>query len=101
MVDSGASESAAPPDMCPDYPICEREGSTNGVGYRSAAKGRGPDEGEEVLNIITEDGHNTKVRYQIAQILRPLNSVSEICDGGSLVIFGRGGGIIYNIESGR
>ena len=41
----------------------------------------------------------------MADISRPLNSVSEICDGGgrhgSQVVFGRTGGIIYNLDTGK
>ena len=101
VVDSGASESVAPPEMCPAYPIKESPGSRAGIGYRSAGKGRIANEGEQILNVLMEDGTPANVKYQIAQIRRPLNSVSEICDGGNQVIFGRGGGLIYNIQSGR
>ena len=41
------------------------------------------------------------MKYNIADVSRPLNSISEICDGGNQVVFGRGGGIIYNLETGR
>ena len=100
-MDSGASESVAPPDMCPSYPINESEGSRMGMNYRTASNNTIPNLGEQCLNILLEDGRESKVKYNIADVSRPLNSISEICDGGNQVIFGKGGGIIYNIESGN
>ena len=99
-MDSGASESVAPPDMCPLYPINESEGSKAGVKYRTASNTSIPNLGEQTLNVFLEDGRETNVKYNIADVSRPLNSISEICDGGNQVIFGKGGGIIFNLENG-
>ena len=41
---------------------------------------------------MIDDGRSSKVKYNIADVSRPLNSISEICDGGNQVIVGRGGG---------
>ena len=90
-----------PPDMCPQYKIMESESSRAGVSYRSASNDKIPNLGEQLVNIVMEDGRGSRVKYNIADVSRPLTSISAICDGGNQVIFGRGGGIIYNLETGR
>ena len=56
--------------------------------------------GEQELDIVTEEWDERKVKYQIADVTRPLNAVSEICDAGGeegqLAIFCKSGGIVYN-----
>ena len=105
VMDSGASESVAPPSMCPHYDIKESPGSKIGQNYVSASDDLIPNLGEQVLDVVTHDGRNGQVKYQMADVSRPLNSVSEICDAGGeygqYVIFGRHGGAIINLETGR
>jgi hypothetical protein len=100
VMDSGASKSVAPPGMCPEYQLLESEGSKKGDNFVSASKDIIPNLGEKHLAVMKEDGSVGKVRYQVADISRPLNSVSEICDSGNQVIFGRNGGCIYNMSTG-
>ena len=51
------------------------------------------------------DGRACQLKYQMADVTRPLNSVSEICDAGGVegqhVVFGRYGGCIINLDTGR
>ena len=58
----------------------------------------------EPRRATTDEMKDGKIRYQVAEVARPLNAVSEICDGGGdtgqVVIFGKRGGIIYNPETG-
>lgn len=61
---------------------------------------------EQVLSIVTDTGKESKVKYQLADVARPLNAVSEICDAGDPemgqeVIFGRNGGKILNLKTGE
>ena len=42
-----------------------------------------------------------QVKWQVGDVQRILFSISEICDEGHRVVFGRNGGYIYNIHSGR
>ena len=104
-MDSGASESVAPPSMCPHYDIVPSPGSKLGQKYISASDDVIPNLGEQVLDIMTNDNRIGQVKYQMAEVSRPLNSVSEICDAGGqwgqYVIFGRHGGAIINLETGR
>ena len=39
--------------------------------------------------------------FQVAEVGKPLISVSAICERGNRVIFGKGGGVVQNLQSGR
>ncbi len=41
------------------------------------------------------------MQYQIADVSKPLNSVSKICDRGNVVTFHSRGGVIHNLTSGK
>ena len=105
VMDSGASEAVAPPTMCPHYEVTPSAGSIAGQGYASASDDLIKNLGEQELEVVTMDGKDGTVKYQIAEVSRPLNSVSEICDAGGeqgqYVIFGRKGGAIINLDSGK
>ena len=79
-------------------------GSKAGVEYTCASGGVIPNLGEQVLNVVTQNGRDAQVRYQSADVSRTLNSVSEICDGGGesgqYVLFSKWGGQILNPETG-
>ena len=101
VMDSGASAPVAPPTMAPKAPIRPSEGSRRGQKYTSASKHKLPNLGEQLLRAVTEDGAETSVLFQIADVSRPLVSVSAICEMGNRVIFGKGGGAVQNLATGR
>ena len=104
-MDSGASESVAHPSMCPQYEVKPSEGSMAGLKYVSASGDVIANLGEQMLDVETDDGMATMIRYQSADVSRPLNSVSEICDAGGddgqYVVFSKYGGVIMNLSTGR
>ena len=59
-----------------------------------------PNLGEKVLKGVDKEGNELAVRYQIADVTQPLNSISEICDTGARVVFGSGGGFVYHLKDG-
>ena len=105
VMDSGASESVAHPSMCPDYPVVESVGSAAGQKYVSASGDIIENLGQQVLEVMTEDGYETQAKYQSADVQRPLNSISEICDAGGeegqYVVFSKWGGVVLNPDNGR
>jgi len=105
VMDSGASESVAPPSMCPHYPVEPSPGSLIGQKYISASDDLIDNMGQQHLEIVTGDGSEGVAKYQVAEVSRPLNAVSEICDAGGehgqVVMFGKYGGEILNLESGK
>ena len=101
VVDSGASEPVAPPTMAPNAVIRSSAGSRRGQKYTSASKHKLPNLGEQLLNAVTESGTETNVLFQIADVSRPLVSVSAICEMGNRVIFGKTGGVVQCLTSGK
>ena len=106
VMDIGAGVSVAPPGMCPAYPIEESAGSRRGQEFISASEDTMPNLGEQRLNVVLDNSKETSVKYQIADVSRALNSVAEICDAGhpdygNKVIFGREGGAIVNLATGK
>ena len=100
VVDSGASAPVAPPSMAPGAPIRPSEGSKRGQKYTSASKHKLANLGEQLLQACTEEGEPTEVLFQIADVSRPLVSVSAICEMGNRVIFGRSGGVVQSLTTG-
>ena len=56
--------------------------------------------GQQVLSVVTNEGHEAQALYQIAEVTRPLTAVGSTCDRGNVVIYGLHGGCILNLESG-
>ena len=101
VVDSGASAPVAPPSMLPNVKIEESEGSKRGQKYISASKHKLKNPGQQQVHACTEDGDPTDLLFQIADVSKPLVSVSAICERGNRVIFGRAGGVVQNLRSGK
>ena len=81
-MDSGCGVSVAPPGMCPTYPITESEGSRRGQEFVSASEDTMPNLGEQKLGVVLDNGGETMIKYQIADVSRALNSITEMCDAG-------------------
>ena len=101
VMDSGASAPVAPPQMMPSVKIVPSEGSKRGQRYSSASKHKLRNLGQQHIKAMTEEGDPTEVLFQIADVSKPLVSVSAICEKGNRVIFGKAGGVVQNIKSGR
>ena len=57
-----------------------------------------------MVDVVLEGGTECQMKYQVADVNRPLNSISEICDAGQdgqVVIFGRAGGAVLNLTTGE
>ena len=100
-MDSGASAPVAPPTMMPNVKVVPSEGSRRGQRWSSASKHEIKNLGEQHLKACTEDGDETAVLFQIADVSKPLVSVSAICERGNRVIFGRNGGVVQNLQNGK
>ena len=101
VMDSGATDSVAPPTLAPHVSIAESPGSVRGQCYVSASAGRMPNLGQKVLNVQTNEGKNTTVVYQVAEVSRPLTSVGATCDRGNWVVYNSQGGFILNCQTGE
>ena len=101
VMDSGAADSVAPPTLAPHVMVSESKGSKRGQCYVSASGNRLSNMGEKVLEIQTNEGKDTTVLYQIAEVGRPLTSVSATCDRGNWVVYTSQGGFIINCQTGE
>ena len=100
VMDSGAAESGAPPNIAPRVPIEESPGSRKGQHYVSASKERVPNMGHQKMSVVTNEGRKPKLMFQVAEGSRPLTAVSATCDAGSFV-YGPRGGVIHNVHIGE
>ena len=100
VVDSGAGASVGPRSLAGARNLKPSMGSKAGQTFTSASGDTLRNEGEVVLSTFTETGCGLRATFQIADITRPLLSVSSICERGNLVSFGAKGGVIVH-ESGR
>ena len=87
IVDSGAAESVAPPSTCPHFPLMESPGSRAGQEYRTAGGEPLKNKGQHQVQAWTEEGCPVGMTYQVAEVTKPLNSVSKMCDAGNVVTF--------------
>ena len=55
---------------------------------------------QQKIKTCTEAGDETEVLFQIADVSKPLVSVSAICERGNRVIFGSRGGVVQNLRTG-
>ena len=101
VVDSGASAPVAPPSMAPNVPIQPSEGSRRGQKFTSASKHKIKNLGQQSIKACTEEGAMTNVLFQVAEVTKPLVSVSALCEKGNRVIFGKAGGVVQNLRTGR
>ena len=57
--------------------------------------------GQKLLNVQTDEGKDRQVLYQIAEVSRPLTSVSSLCDKGNWGVYTSQGGFIINCQTGE
>ena len=91
----------APESMAPWVPMRESEGSRRGQTYLSASGDKLPNLGEKKFDMMTSEGKWAQATFQVAEVTRPLCSVSKMCDKGNRVVFELGGGYIEHIATGR
>ena len=101
VMDSGAADNVGPPSMAPMVPTVDSPGSLRGQAYIAAGHERIPNLGQQTLNVMTNEGQKATTVYQIAEVTRPLTAVGATCDKGNFVVYGPGGGCIYNLTTGN
>ena len=81
-MDSGAAALVAPPSMLPNVKVEPSPGSLRGQTYTSASKHKLKNLCQQKARACTEDGEETAVLFQIADVSKPLVSVSALCEKG-------------------
>ena len=103
-LDSGCCDHVMDTEQCaPGYEVHESEGSRRGAAFLVGNGERIPNEGEVHLNLVATatNGSGTLVQsvFQVAEVNRPLMSVSKVCDNGFACIFTKDGA--YVLEGDR
>ena len=90
-VDSGAADNVMPRRLLRGKSSAVRpsEASRAGVHYVACNNGRIPNEGEAEMEFTTQEGHDHRWTFQIAEVNKVLASVSSLVDEGHRVIFDR------------
>ena len=101
VMDSGAAAPVAPKTMASWIPIVPSEGSKRGQHYIAANGERIPNLGERTLDLVTDEGSAAVAKFNVAEVNRPLCSITAVCDKGNEVVFRRDGGTIYNETTGQ
>ena len=101
VVDSGAGASVAPPSMAPNIPVKESEATRRGQHFASASGNSLPNMGEQIMEVTTDEGSARRVKFQVAEVTRPLCAVSAMCAQGNRVVFEDGYGMIVNKNTGE
>ena len=104
LIDSGASDSVAPPGTFPGVNAFETNASRAGLEYTAAG-------GHKIANlgmckpiIQTLDGSQYAMGFQVAGVSKPLGAVSRIVGQNNEVVFrspARGGSCIRNVNTGH
>ena len=91
MLDSGAARSVCPLNLCPE------NGTNAGKGpafFKTATGDRVQNHGMRRISGRTDDGKGLTLHYNVADVSSALDSVSQICDKGNVVVFTSTGGFI-------
>ena len=100
-VDSGASDSIGPEGIAPGVEVRETAASKAGVQYTVANGHKIPNKGEKDVPMVTEEGDEASMTFQIADVHKALGSVRRICEAGNRVVFDEEGSYIENKATGK
>ena len=101
LVDSGATDSVIPTKMLSEFGTTPGEASLGGVIYSTADGGQIPNLGERKVGFRTREGHDCSTVFQVADVKRPLLSVTALASKGNKVAFDSTGGTITHTATSR
>ena len=94
FLDSGAARSVCPMQHCEQFPIVRTGSPEELEGFQTATGKRVPNLGSRTVVGKTSSGEGVSMKYAVANIQVPLDSVSQMCDAGAVVTFTSTGGWI-------
>ncbi len=86
-MDSGAGDHVASPEDVEGFAIEESPNSKAGRNFVAANGGKIRNHGQSMVKMRTKDGMRVASTFQVADVTRPLYSVSKLCDAGYDVPF--------------
>ena len=72
-----------------------------GVHYLTADGGRVPNLGETMVQMVTKEQTRCSVKFQVADVQKPILSVGTLAATGSVIAFTKFGGTITNLKTKR
>ena len=97
-VDSGAAVHVLPISCCPKMPMAP---SSNKIQYLAASGHKNDDVGVRRVEFHDSLGAYQKLNFRIADVAKPLASVSKIVNSGCNVVFEENASYIQNATSGQ
>ena len=93
-MDSGAGDHVASPEDVEGFAIVESANSKAGRNFVAANGGKIINHGQATVHGRTPKGRRVASTFQVAQVTRPLYSVSKLCDAGYKVAFDDKEGVV-------
>jgi len=93
-LDSGAGDHVASPEDVEGFSIVPSEYSRAGRSFVAANGGKIANHGEATVKMRSQKGKKLASTFQVAQVTRPLYSVSKLCDAGYDVSFSRADAVV-------
>ena len=101
-LDSGCCRHVLPAESAPGYPILDSPGSRRGANFIVGNGQRVPNEGQMCLNLEAHTGDSTDQMvqsvFQVADLTRPLMSVSQVCESGHKCVFEKDHALIISAQ---
>ena len=91
FLDSGAARSVCPRQHCEQFGLQPPE-ETDQLGFQTATGKNVTNIGTRTVKGTTKSGSGVSMKYAVADIQVPLDSVSQMCDAGATVTFTATGG---------
>ena len=101
IMDTGAATSVSPPALACHMPFAPTPASQKGAEFQTADGGKIVNQGRRTIPSFTHAGEAVNMKYDVADVIKPLNSVTQICDEGNQVLFTKNGGCIWNETTGH
>ena len=96
-LDSGCCKHVLPADAAPGYEVTDSPFSMRGASFTVGNGARVANEGQMSLNLEADTGSGTELInsvFQVAELNRPLMSVSQICSHGFKCVFEKGQALV-------
>ena len=101
-IDSGACETVMPFGMCSSISVLASRQYSEGVEYEVANGETIPNLGERRCLMMTQgSGIMKKINFQVAEVHKPLLSITRVADMGYDCVLGKGGGYLIDQSSGE
>ena len=100
-VDSGAARSVCPESHASQFAVHPTAASKRGEGFKTATNKRVRNLGSRTVLGLDAHGKAVSMNYSVANISAALDSVSQVCDAGSTVVFKKSGGYIESSNGRR